>query len=63
MDATDNRRIMQEVFAELARGNGKPFVGRMADDRAVVRPCPSDPRRAPRATEVGSSLARGRRAR
>jgi hypothetical protein len=32
MDATENKRIMQEVFADLARGNGKPFVERMADD-------------------------------
>ncbi len=30
--AAANKQIMQEVMAELADGNGKPFVDRMADD-------------------------------
>jgi uncharacterized protein len=29
---TANKQIVQDVFAELAKGNGKPFVGCMADD-------------------------------
>lgn len=32
MSAADNKRLLQEVFAELARGNGRPFVDSMADD-------------------------------
>jgi ketosteroid isomerase-like protein len=32
MSATDNKRVMQEIFAELAKGNGMPFVDAMADD-------------------------------
>jgi len=29
---SDNKRLMQGIFAELARGNGKPFVDAMAED-------------------------------
>lgn len=29
---TDYKRLMQAVFAELAKGNGKPFTEIMADD-------------------------------
>lgn len=32
MSASDNKRIMQGVFDELARGNGKPFGELMAED-------------------------------
>ena len=32
MSATSNKQVMQQVFAELARGNGKPFVDCMAED-------------------------------
>jgi ketosteroid isomerase-like protein len=32
MSADDNKRIMQGVFEELARGNGKPFAALMAED-------------------------------
>ena len=32
MSATANKQLMQQVFAELAKGNGKPFVDAMADD-------------------------------
>lgn len=27
-----NKQLMQSIFAELAKGNGKPFVAAMADD-------------------------------
>jgi hypothetical protein len=30
--ATDNKQLMQAVFAELERGNGRPFIDAMADD-------------------------------
>jgi ketosteroid isomerase-like protein len=32
MSAADNKKLMQEVFAELAKGNGRPFQDAMADD-------------------------------
>lgn len=32
MNAAHNKQIVQEVFAELSNGNGKPFVDVMADD-------------------------------
>jgi len=32
MSASDNKRIMQGVFDQLARGNGKPFGELMAED-------------------------------
>jgi uncharacterized protein len=32
MGAVENKEIMRAVFAELAKGNGKPFVDAMADD-------------------------------
>jgi len=32
MSAAANKQLMQQVFAELAKGNGKPFVDAMADD-------------------------------
>jgi ketosteroid isomerase-like protein len=32
MSAAENKRLMEEVFAELAKGNGKPFRDAMADD-------------------------------
>jgi ketosteroid isomerase-like protein len=32
MDAAENKELMREVFAELAKGNGRPFVGLLGDD-------------------------------
>lgn len=32
MNPAQNKRTMQAIFAELAHGNGKPFVAAMADD-------------------------------
>jgi ketosteroid isomerase-like protein len=32
VDAAENKALMQEVFAELERGNGRPFVDALADD-------------------------------
>lgn len=32
MSANENKQIMQDIFAELAKGNGRPFVDAMADD-------------------------------
>ena len=32
VNASDNKRIMQEVFEQLAQGNGKPFGELMAED-------------------------------
>jgi ketosteroid isomerase-like protein len=30
--SSDNKQLMREIFAELAKGNGKPFRDSMADD-------------------------------
>jgi len=32
MGATDNKRLLQTIFAALAAGDGKPFLDSMADD-------------------------------
>lgn len=32
MSATENKQIMQEIFAGLAQGNSRPLVDAMADD-------------------------------
>jgi uncharacterized protein len=32
MDAAENKWLMHEVFAQLAAGNGRPFVDALADD-------------------------------
>jgi ketosteroid isomerase-like protein len=32
MGMTENKKLMQRIFAELEKGNGKPFVEAMADD-------------------------------
>lgn len=32
MSATKNKELMQELFSELGKGNGKPFMDSMADD-------------------------------
>lgn len=32
MDAIENKALMQSVFAELADGNGQPFMDALADD-------------------------------
>jgi ketosteroid isomerase-like protein len=32
MDAAENKALMRDVFAELGRGNGVPFVDALADD-------------------------------
>ena len=32
MSETDNKRLLQDIFYELAKGNGQPFVEAMADD-------------------------------
>ena len=34
MSTADNKRLLQNVFAELADGNGRPFVDMMAEDVA-----------------------------
>jgi len=34
----NNRQLMQAIFAELAQGNGKPFVDAMADDFCWILP-------------------------
>jgi len=36
--SSTNKQLMQEIFAELARGNGKPFVDAMADDFSWIIP-------------------------
>lgn len=32
MGAAENKQLMQDIFAEMAKGNGKLFVDSMADD-------------------------------
>jgi uncharacterized protein len=32
LTAHTNKQLMQQIFTELARGNGRPFVEHMADD-------------------------------
>jgi ketosteroid isomerase-like protein len=32
MTAAENKLLLQEVFAETAKGNGRPFVAALADD-------------------------------
>jgi ketosteroid isomerase-like protein len=32
MDAAENKALVQEVFDELAKGNGRPFLDLLADD-------------------------------
>jgi ketosteroid isomerase-like protein len=32
MSATENKQLLQSIFAELAKGNSKPFVESMDDD-------------------------------
>lgn len=32
MSAHDNKQLMQSIFAELAQGNGRPFVDSLADN-------------------------------
>jgi ketosteroid isomerase-like protein len=32
MGASENKQLMQHIFAELSKGNSKPFVDNMADD-------------------------------
>ncbi|HEY7608163.1 MAG TPA: nuclear transport factor 2 family protein [Alphaproteobacteria bacterium] len=32
MSAAENKRLMQGIFAELAKGNGRPFIDSLADD-------------------------------
>jgi ketosteroid isomerase-like protein len=32
MTSAGNKKLMEEVFEELARGNGRPFVGVLAED-------------------------------
>jgi hypothetical protein len=32
MSAAENKQLMQNIFSELSKGNGKPFVEAMADD-------------------------------
>lgn len=32
MNAARNKQVLEDAFAELAKGNGKPFVDLMADD-------------------------------
>ncbi len=32
MSTIENKQLMQHIFSELAKGNGKPFVESLADD-------------------------------
>ena len=32
MSAAENKQLMQNIFSELSKGNGKPFVDSLADD-------------------------------
>jgi uncharacterized protein len=32
LDAAENKALMREVFAELAQGNGRPFLDALAED-------------------------------
>ncbi|MBO0862296.1 MAG: nuclear transport factor 2 family protein [Chloracidobacterium sp.] len=32
MSAAENKQLMQNIFSELSKGNGKPFVEGLADD-------------------------------
>jgi uncharacterized protein len=32
MSASENKLLMQQIYSELAKGNGKPFVAAMAGD-------------------------------
>jgi len=32
MNANDNKKLLQHIFAELAKGNSRPLVDNMADD-------------------------------
>ena len=32
MDSAENKKLMQDVFAEFAKANSRPFVEAMADD-------------------------------
>ncbi len=32
MGAPENKQLMQQIFAELAKGNSRPFVDSLADD-------------------------------
>jgi ketosteroid isomerase-like protein len=32
MSAAENKQLMQNIFSELSKGNGKPFVESMSDD-------------------------------
>ena len=32
MSASDNKQLMQDIFSELAKGNGQPFVDALAND-------------------------------
>ena len=32
MNAAENKELMRDVFAELAKGNGRPFVDLLGDD-------------------------------
>jgi ketosteroid isomerase-like protein len=34
MTPSENKRLLQDVFAETAKGNGRPFVGMLAEDVA-----------------------------
>lgn len=36
MSATANKQLLQQVFAELATGNGRPFVDALADDAVWI---------------------------
>ena len=38
LSPTRNKQLMQSIFAELAQGNGKPFVDAMAGDFCWILP-------------------------
>ncbi|HQR97485.1 MULTISPECIES: nuclear transport factor 2 family protein [unclassified Polaromonas] len=37
-ESQTNKQLMQAIFAELAQGNGRPFVDAMADDFCWILP-------------------------
>ncbi len=36
MGAAENKKLIQDMFAELSKGNGEAFLGNMADDVQVT---------------------------
>ncbi len=38
MSAAENKQLMQNIFSELSKGNGKPFIDSLADDFCWIMP-------------------------